>query len=43
MFPLGELRKMCRKKKELCEYYTKNLVGSAQSNKKVNQIYLIDI
>ncbi|KAL7741345.1 hypothetical protein ACLKA6_013788 [Drosophila palustris] len=33
---------MCRKKKELCEYYTKNLVGSAQSNKKLLDIFNFD-
>ncbi|XP_062137892.1 lipase 1 [Drosophila sulfurigaster albostrigata] len=42
LFPPGELKRMCRKKKELCEYYTKNLVGSAQSNKKLLDIFNYD-
>ncbi|EDW64173.1 lipase 1 [Drosophila virilis] len=39
LFPPGELRKLCSKKRELCEYYTKNLAGSALSNKKLLEIF----
>ncbi|XP_017860245.1 PREDICTED: lipase 1 [Drosophila arizonae] len=39
LFAPGELRKLCNKKRELCEYYTKNLAGSAQSNKKLLEIF----
>lgn len=35
LFPPGELRRICHKRRELCEYYTKTLAGSSQSNKKV--------
>ncbi|XP_030555714.1 lipase 1 isoform X2 [Drosophila novamexicana] len=39
LFPPGELRKLCSKKRELCEYYTKNLAGSALSNKQLLDIF----
>ncbi|KAH8285739.1 hypothetical protein KR018_001805 [Drosophila ironensis] len=35
IFPPSYLRKFCKSKQEVCEYYTKHFVGSAQSNKKL--------
>ncbi|XP_017075927.2 lipase 1 [Drosophila eugracilis] len=35
IFPPGYFRKICQSKRDLCEYYTKQLAGSAQSNKKL--------
>uniref|UniRef100_A0A6P4EQD1 Lipase n=1 Tax=Drosophila rhopaloa TaxID=1041015 RepID=A0A6P4EQD1_DRORH len=39
IFPPGYFRKTCQSKRDLCEYYTKQLVGSAQSNKKLLEAF----
>ncbi|XP_070067497.1 lipase 1, partial [Drosophila takahashii] len=39
IFPPGYLRKICQSKRDLCEYYTKQLAGSAQSNKKLLEAF----
>ncbi|EDW25496.1 GL26392 [Drosophila persimilis] len=35
IFPPGYFRKRCQSKQDQCEYYTKRLAGSAQSNKRL--------
>ncbi|EDW76531.1 uncharacterized protein Dwil_GK15509 [Drosophila willistoni] len=42
LFQPGELRKICQKKREQCEYYTKQLVGSSQNNKKLLDAFNYD-
>ncbi|XP_017059192.1 lipase 1 [Drosophila ficusphila] len=39
VFPPGYLRKICQSKQDLCEYYTKQFVGSAHSNKKLLEAF----
>ncbi|KAH8410631.1 hypothetical protein KR009_007732 [Drosophila setifemur] len=39
IFPPGYLRKICKNKADLCEHYTKQFVGSSQSNKKILEAF----
>ncbi|KAH8341285.1 hypothetical protein KR059_001854 [Drosophila kikkawai] len=39
IFPPGYLPKICQSKRDICEYYTKQLAGSAQSNKKLLEAF----
>ncbi|ALC38104.1 Lip2 [Drosophila busckii] len=42
LFPVGEMRRMCNKKREQCEFYAKTLAGSALNNKKLLEIFNYD-
>ncbi|KAH8248676.1 hypothetical protein KR032_002056 [Drosophila birchii] len=39
IFPPGYLPKICQSKRDICEYNTKQLAGSAQSNKKLLEAF----
>ncbi|KAH8391678.1 hypothetical protein KR200_001590 [Drosophila serrata] len=39
IFPPGYLPKICQSKRDICEYYTKQLAGSAQNNKKLLEAF----
>ncbi|EDW87976.1 lipase 1 [Drosophila yakuba] len=39
IFPPGYFRKTCQAKRDLCEFYAKQLAGSAQNNKKLLEAF----